>query len=107
MCWHSDAIFVDVDSSRVALKAGICPCITRSRGSSGGYFVPCVGRRMGAKTMALFQGIDLGNLDVSMLSRRQLGAMVGNAWSVNVSSAVIRELVLAMGWVIDIDMPRR
>lgn len=96
--------FIDVDGSRVGVRKNICPCITRTRGSAGGFWMPAHWRRMGVTTMAKFQGIPLDKLDMRRVSSRQQGQMIGNAWSLNVSTRVMRELLLCMNFATSEEM---
>ena len=77
----------------------LCPCITKTRGSQLGFWVSNHKQRMGTKAMAKFQGIDLSKLNVQMLSAAQLGGMIGNAWSINVSAKLIKQVLVALGLI--------
>jgi site-specific DNA-cytosine methylase len=96
------AVFVDIDSSSnrdVYYKKGICPCITSTRAATGGFWVTKYNARIGVKGLAALQGIDLTSVTTDMMSDRQLGSMIGNAWSINVASLIVRNLLIALGKV--------
>ena len=93
----SGCFFIDIDSVTVAIKKDVCPCITRSRAGSGGFWVPHLKRRMGSKALAQFQGIPLEDLNTRTISQRQLRLMIGNAWAINVASRVIKQILFALG----------
>ena len=89
---------IDIDSSKVVIKKDVCPCVTRSRGATGGFWLPAHGERLGVARMARFMSIPIKQLDMTKVSKRQQGMMLGNAWALHVSSAVIKNLVLCMGF---------
>jgi len=41
--------------------------------------------------------LSASGLDTSDLSQRQIGMMIGNAWSINVSARVLKHVFLALG----------
>jgi DNA-cytosine methyltransferase len=95
---------IDIDSSNVSIRKDMCPCITRTRGSSGGFYLPAHGERLGVTRMAKFMSIPIKQLDMTNVTKRQQGMMLGNAWALNVSSAVIKNLVLCMGFATEDEM---
>ena len=91
---------VDVDASkkyrRVAL--GACPCLTRSRAGSGGFYVTNVGSRMGAEAMLKLQGQDPDRMQrPPSISKRKFQECIGNAVTATVLARVLWKLLLAIG----------
>ena len=92
--------FIDIDGSptyRGRPKENVCPCLTRTRAGTGGFWVTSIASRMGTQSIAKFQGYDLDKVDVSDVSDRQLRPMLGNAWSINVSSWIVYTLMRSLG----------
>ena len=92
--------FIDIDGSpkyRGRPKENVCPCLTRTRAGTGGFWVTSIANRMGTRSIAKFQGFDLDKVDTSMVSDRQLRLMLGNAWSINVSSWITYNLMRSLG----------
>eukprot|EP00959_Pyramimonas_sp_CCMP1952_P062401 1304623-Pyramimonas_sp.AAC.2 len=90
-------VFIDFDSSKPYATHNVCPCITKNRGSTGGFWVRSLKRRMGIRLMGKFQGIRIADLNMSKLSDPMIGSMLGNAWSINVSARVIKHVLISMG----------
>jgi len=65
--FQDSPVFLDIDSASPHAQQGRCPCITRSRGSTGGFWLPSHGRRLGVQDMAKFQGIDLSSVDLIVI----------------------------------------
>ena len=92
--------FIDIDGSpkyRGRPKENVCPCLTRTRAGTGGFWVTSIANRMGTRSIANFQGFDLDNVDTSDVTDRQLRLMLGNAWSINVSSWIVYSLMRSLG----------
>eukprot|EP00969_Alexandrium_andersonii_P216870 9578664-Alexandrium_andersonii.AAC.1 len=52
-----DAV-IDGDGSKPHYMIGKYPCLTRSRAGFGGFWLPCLGKRVGIKYVAKLQGSD-------------------------------------------------
>ena len=95
----SQPVLADVDASKPTLMRGRCPCITRARGSTGFLLLP-QGRRLSIAERLRLQGLPTSILRhrvASGCNDRQLGAMVGNAMSLNVLERVLVRLLPACG----------
>jgi len=87
---------VDVDASqdRSHEMLDTSPCLTRSR--YRGHWLLHKGRRMTLREMARLQGIDLGKLNM-VVTKSEMGQLIGNAMTVPVVGAVIEQALQAMG----------
>ena len=76
------------------------PCITRTRGGAGGYYITSVRRLLTVEEMLNLQGLPLSYRAVARqegVSDRQLGMMVGNAIATNVLQAILPRMLTAIG----------
>ena len=98
-------VVIDGDSSKTTYMIGKSPCLTRSRAGSGGFWLPCLGKRMGVKYVAKLQGYDydylLGKLagdgKTPILTDRELGLMLGNAMTLPLLQRVLGALLRSAG----------
>lgn len=72
-------------------KIGVAPTLTATRCRSHGYFSTSLMRPLSTTEMMRLQGADPNKLDMDGTSHAALGHMAGNAMSINVLSAVIRQ----------------
>ncbi len=94
-------VVMDVDASvgRMIWMKDRSPCITRSRGADG-FYLPAWGRRMTLSEMLRLQGLPVSIAKCAadgITTRRQLGAMVGNAMSGNVLRRILYRLLPGCG----------
>ena len=76
------------------------PCITRTRGGAGGYYITSVQRLLTVEEMLNLQGRPLSYRAVARrdgVSDRQLGMMVGNAMATNVLRAILPRMLTKIG----------
>ena len=76
------------------------PCITRKRGSQGGYYITSVQRLLTVEEMLNLQGLPLSYRKLARregVSDRQLGMMVGNAIATNVLRAILPRMLTKIG----------
>ena len=76
------------------------PCITRTRGGAGGYYITSVRRLLTVEEMLNLQGLPLSYRAVARregVSDRQLGMMVGNAIATNVLRAILPRMLTKIG----------
>ena len=76
------------------------PCITRTRGGAGGYYITSVQRLLTVEEMLNLQGLPLSYRAVARregVSDRQLGMMVGNAIATNVLRAILPRMLTKIG----------
>ena len=79
----------DLDSTKVSWKHNMSPCLTRTRGGMGGFWVTCRGRRFTVNEMLRLQGVSPRLLNLSVVSSRQMGLLCGNAMSCNVLERIL------------------
>jgi site-specific DNA-cytosine methylase len=86
-------IIVDIgcSASRTNMMHDLCPAITKSRAAGRDFWLMSAGRRLTVGELLRLQGFTAADLNLEGVSERQVGEMVGNAMSVPVLSAVLRE----------------
>ena len=91
-------IIVDTDTGRehVRLQMDRCPTITATRGASHGFWSTRLGRHLSTTELMRCQGCQ-GFTRIN-ISRRQLGLITGNAMSIPVMKALVRESMNAIGF---------
>ena len=109
-----DAVAKGVDPLKVPIAIGIdcsmkfkiygineCRTLTHTRGRSGGPWISTRGRRMTTTELLRLQGFDDGDIPWAQagISSSQLGAMLGDAVSLNVIGPVIAEALYSAGVV--------
>ena len=88
-----DEHIADVDSTNVQIRRNACPCLTASRMRCGGHWVVSRGRRLKLSEAMRLQGIKPERIAFKgVVSRAQIGGMVGNGMSVNVLQAVLARM---------------
>ena len=117
----ADGTLIDVEAGKqeviLDVEAGeqyrncmrnVCPCITRSRGNSGGYYIMSLGRRTSVTEMGRLQGFSDDTLAVlsKKLGRSALGAALGNAMSMNVLDRLLPRVCFSAGFIKDFKDPR-
>ena len=91
-------MIIDLGSGRgVSMTHNMCPTITRTRGGARDYFHSRLSRRLSVGELLRLQGVPDGCLDFAGIPERQIGMIAGNAMTVPVLAAVIREGLLAAG----------
>ncbi len=76
------------------------PCITRTRGAAGGYYITSVQRLLTVEEMLNLQGLPLSYRKVARregVSDRQLGQIVGNAIPTNILRAILPRMLTNIG----------
>ena len=73
------------------------PCLTRSRAGAGGYWISTLARTMTTREILRFQGFRDGLLRRKGISRTAVRQAMGNAWSLPVAAAVLKQCCLALG----------
>jgi site-specific DNA-cytosine methylase len=88
----------NIGSSKIHFKLGESPCITRSRGGSGGHWVTSKQRFMTIDEILRLQGVqDPSRVPRSLVTDRQLGQIAGNAITVDLFQRVLRNALEAAG----------
>jgi site-specific DNA-cytosine methylase len=98
VCPTTSTVFVDIMAGpRFRQWQGEhCPCITRTRGGQGGFWVTCLGRKMTLQEIGAMQGIPrvlTQRLAQSGLSENKIGMAFGDAMSVNVLMRLFSRLL--------------
>eukprot|EP00974_Lingulodinium_polyedra_P009413 900772-Lingulodinium_polyedra.AAC.1 len=75
---HLKDYIVNDGGTRVSAMHGKSPCLTASRGTSGGYWIPYLGRRMAVLELLRLQGMSGVTVNIS---EGQMGKMAGNAFT--------------------------
>jgi len=90
-----DAV-VDLASGRgVNVMNGICPTITRARGSCQGFYLTSIARRLSCQELCALQGLDPMTINFEGVPETSIGALAGNAMTIPVLAAVIREALIS------------
>ena len=90
----SYAVIVDTGSTTLNFGYNVCPCLTRSRCAGRGYWSMQHGRPLTISELARLQGFDIKTMNINV-SEPQMGAMIGNGFSVNVWRRVFNAAVVA------------
>ena len=98
---HHTTLVVDAGASEryQHRSVNVMPCVTRARGQGRGYLLMRHAWCRWARTrdVARVQGINFKRYNTSGLSKRQLGAMVGNAMSRNILDRVLPRVLYSVG----------
>ena len=90
-----DAV-VDLASGRgVNVMNGICPTVTRARGSCQGFYLTSIARRLSVQELCKLQGLDPATVNFEDVPESAIGALAGNAMTIPVLAAVIREALIS------------
>jgi site-specific DNA-cytosine methylase len=93
------ALLIDTDGSKPSyslLKAGT---VTATRASNCGWWIPLLNRRIKIEEVLQLQGFKVSDIDTNAVSERQLGHIVGNAFSQDVVRRLLTCLLPAAGLV--------
>ena len=82
-------------------RVRLLPRLTSRRGYCGGYWVSTRGRLTTTSELCRFQGLDPSLIDYESLgvSKRQMGAMLGNTMTLPVCGQVLRMLLYSAGLI--------
>ena len=96
-------VFIDVESSDQFKhwKTNCSPCITKSRATSGGYYISTLERRMTTTEMARLQGFGSWPIDQYKIhcSKTKINGAIGNAMSCNVLERILPRAFWACGLI--------
>lgn len=100
-----DIYILDCFAARPRTTRGVAPCLTRTRASSGGYWVECPGNADASGLLTTIETLRLQGLPEDFIaaalraqvSERQLRQMIGNAMSINVLVRLFHKLLPAVG----------
>ena len=95
-------IFVDLDASErfASWRHDLCPCITRTRAASAGFYITSRKRRLSTAEMLKLQGIRPENMrKYRGMSQGVLNAAVGNAMSACVLERLLPRIAYAIGCI--------
>ena len=86
---------------------GVVPCLTHARCGSQAHWIMNRGRRMNPKEMLRLMGLRDQDVDMTCISRRELGKLIGNSMSVHVLERLFRRLLSVSSLVPLASMPGR
>ena len=94
-------IFVDLVTSAAwtSWRLNVCPCITRARAASAGFYITSRKRRISTAEMLKLQGIRPENMRGHGLSYGVLNAAVGNAMSACILERLLPRIAYAIGCI--------
>ena len=99
-------LVVDIDSKKLGMMSGRCPCLTSTRAACGGHWVACRGRRTSIAEMERLMGIGVappkgGEAAIvhhpPSITDRQWGSMLGNAIPVPLLQRLLCRILPAAG----------
>jgi DNA (cytosine-5)-methyltransferase 1 len=95
--------FIDIHASktRVNVRKGVCPCLTKSRAGLKGFWVSNRGCLLTTDQMLALQGIMPGKLvrPVDKATEKQFDCAIGNAVSVPVLKAILANICKSIGYI--------
>jgi DNA (cytosine-5)-methyltransferase 1 len=95
--------FIDIHASktRVNVRKGVCPCLTKSRAGLKGFWVSNRGCLLTTNQMLALQGIKPGKLvrPVDDATEKQFDSAIGHAVSVPVLQAILVNVCKAIGYI--------
>lgn len=96
-----DHYIINVGGSKPSWTHGFCPCLTRSRCGSRGYFATWLCRKLTVKEMWLLMGLPRGSWSSASeaISEAQLGKIIGNGISIPMLASVMKEVFTACGMI--------
>jgi len=101
------ACVLDIDSSKMNWRHDESFCLTRSRGSTGGFFISNRGRRLSIKEQLRLQAFDPNRIKLDSITERQLAQAAGNAMTVSVIERILLRALPAANLVPETDLRQR
>ena len=95
---ESYEVAVDAGSSRTNFGYGVCPCITKTRGSSLAMFNLQMGDFFNVKEMLRLQGFadeEINALNLHCVTARQLGGLIGHSFTKTVVQRILKNAIRA------------
>ena len=86
---------VNCNSIHGRANCGYTPCLTASRGASGGFWLTAQHRMMTLDEMMRLQGMEPSSTDTSMVSKCKAGHMIGNAFTQSVITRIMARAIPA------------
>ena len=94
---HNPATFTNMVVNCRSINLGITqnytPCLTSSRGAEGGFWLLVQGRMLSVTEMQRLQGVSPEQLNLSGLSTRQAGHMLGAAFTQSVVCRLLARMI--------------
>ncbi len=91
-------IAIDCDASKAHWREDRLPCLTASRGYTGGFWLTNRGRKTTSLELMRCQGFASSAMDTSVLSEPQMGRALGNAMSLPVVEGVLRSVLASVSF---------
>jgi hypothetical protein len=100
--WPQQHIFVDAQAGQpfTSSQLRVCPCITKSRGGTHGFYIISLRRWMTIHEIAGFQGMPTWITDRFLqrgVSEVVLGRALGDAMSLNILMRILPRALMASG----------
>ena len=91
-------IVIDCDANTVRWYVDKTPTLTATRGAGGGFWVTSKMGYFSMRELMALQGINIDTCNVpATLSKRQIGHMFGNAYTLPVLRRIVKMLLKASG----------
>ena len=91
------ACAVDANATKVHWMPNKLPCVTATRGSSGGHWLTNRARWTSLDELLRAQGMRPEVIDKTVLTKPQLGRAIGNAMTQTIMTRVLRNLLTSLG----------
>jgi hypothetical protein len=98
-------VVVNCNAISMSVTRGYTPCLTSTRGGEGGFWLLAQNRMMNTEELLRLQGMRPSLMDVSMLSARQAGQMIGAAFTQSVITRLFAGLLQVGGLVESVEDP--
>lgn len=93
-------VIADLAGSSLVFMRDMCPCLTASHTSDGAFWSVRRRRLLSTEELMALQGMHASAFKnwESVLSKRSMGKVIGNAMSVCVLERVLRGVLVSLGW---------
>ena len=92
------AVDVMASAGRQNSMKGVLPCLTASRASGGGFYLPALGRFTTTEEMGKCQGMSVADMPwQETMTEKQFRHALGNAMSQNVLEALLPKVLSSAG----------
>lgn len=92
-------VVIDCNAHKLRWLLHHTPCLTATRGASGGFFVTLVGRMLNMDELFRLQGFEPTNIITTGLSPAKVGHLIGNAFTKTVIERILIDLLPRAGIV--------
>ena len=87
------------------IMENMCPCLTKTRCSSQGYYSFSQTRSLSVYDMCRLQGVPAKDIAgwSNIVSKSQIGGIIGNAIPICLMERLLREVLISTGWAVHAD----